>query len=207
MSSPNPVSSLTPQFSLNTTTAETDKRSTSSVPNPSAADDHSDFINSFLLNNQNFSPATSASSTKKLTEEDKPSNKTEYDSFHADFSSFLNEALTEPMESLSDPPKDDSAEPGQKSQRETAYSNGEHSSMANKEYTASNITALYQQPQESSPNTFDTLDNEVSSAQDILSVCEETKLLPKTPFLFQIPFQPNVHFHLNLYYLKTLFTA
>ena len=34
-----------------------------------------------------------------------------------------------------------------------------------------------QKPQQQAPKSFDTLDNEVSSAQDILSVCQKFKYL------------------------------
>lgn len=175
MSSPNPVSSLTSQFSLNTITDEASKSSSSAMRDPLAADDHSDFINSFLSTNQDFSsPATSLSLTKTVTEEDKLNNKTEYDSFHADFSSFLNEALTESSQQLSDPLEDDNTmkAPSHVSQGENIRSNGEHSEVVNKvDNAAPNITAVHQQSQEHMPDTFDNLDKEVSSAQDILSVC------------------------------------
>lgn len=163
-SSPNPV----PSFN---TSSETGKIPTSSIPNAPAVNDHADFIGSFLLNNQNVSPETSASSGKSLKEEEnKPDYKTEYDSFHADFSSFLNEALTEPMESISDPSEDVSKEQGQKLQTQASYTNGENSAVTNTKFVSSNITAVNQETQENSPNAFDTLDKEVSSAQDILSV-------------------------------------
>lgn len=175
MSSPNPVSSLTSQFSLNTITDEASKSSSSAMRDPLAADDHSDFINSFLSTNQDFSsPATSLSLTKTVTEEDKLNDKTEYDSFHADFSSFLNEALTESSQQLSDPLEDDNTmkAPSHISQEENIRSNGEHSEVVNKvDNAAPNITAVHQQSQEHMPDTFDNLDKEVSSAQDILSVC------------------------------------
>ena len=175
MSSPNPVSSLTSQFSLNTITDEASKSSSSAMRDPLAADDHSDFINSFLSTNQDFSsPATSLSLTKTVTEEDKLNDKTEYDSFHADFSSFLNEALTESSQQLSDPLEDDNTmkAPSHVSQGENIRSNGEHSEVVNKvDNAAPNITAVHQQSQEHTPDTFDNLDKEVSSAQDILSVC------------------------------------
>lgn len=175
MSSPNPVSSLTSQFSLNTITDEASKTSSSAMRDPLAADDHSDFINSFLSTNQDFSsPATSLSLTKTVTEEDKLNDKTEYDSFHADFSSFLNEALTESSQQLSDPSEDDNTmkAPSHVSQEENIRSNGEHSEVVNKvDNAAPNITAVHQQSQEHAPDTFDNLDKEVSSAQDILSVC------------------------------------
>lgn len=175
MSSPNPVSSLTSQFSLNTITDEASKSSSSAMRDPLAADDHSDFIHSFLSTNQDFSsPATSLSLTKTVTEEDKLNDKTEYDSFHADFSLFLNEALTESSQQLSDPLEDDNTmkAPSHVSQGENIRSNGEHSEVVNKvDNAAPNITAVHQQSQEHTPDTFDNLDKEVSSAQDILSVC------------------------------------
>ena len=174
MPSPNPLSSFTPQFSLDSTTSETSKSSSSAVHNPSAVSDHSDFINSFLSTNQDFSsPATSLSTSK--TEEDRLNNKTEYESFHADFSSFLSEALTEPSQPFSYPSEDGNAikETSNLSDEQKTLSNGEHPAISNESNAASNITAVNQQPQEHTPDTFDTLDNEVSSAQDILSVCKK----------------------------------
>lgn len=174
MPSPNPVSSLTPQFSLNTTTSETSKSSSSAVHNPMAADDHSDFINSFLSTNQDFSsPAQSLPLTKTVAEEDKLNDKTEYESFHADFSSFLSEALTEPSQPLSDQDDNTLKETSNISQGQKTHSNGEHPTIVNEAYAASNITVVNQQPQEHAPDTFNTLDTEVSSAQDILSVCKK----------------------------------
>lgn len=173
MSSSNPVSSLTPQFSLNTTTSEASKRSSSSVPNPLVADNHSDIINSFLSTSQDFtSSKTPVSSTKTAAEEDKLNNRTEYESFHADFSSFLSEALTETSEPLSVPSEDQNTISGTKniSQGDKIHLNGEYSRVIKKDYASSSITAVDQQPQEHTPDSFDTLDNEVSSAQDILSV-------------------------------------
>lgn len=188
-SSPNPVSSFTPQFPLQSTTAaENNKISNPPMPTPA---DHSDFINSFLSSHQDFSsPLTSASSTTTpvssittSTEEDKSNSQTEYDSFHADFSSFLSEALNEPSQPLSSSSQSggimkDSSSVGSTSkepelpisQGEENHPNGEYLSTGNDDYTAPNITAVQQQSQESAPNTFDSLDNEVSSAQDILSV-------------------------------------
>jgi len=175
MSSSNPVSSLTTQFSLNTTTSEASKRSSSSAPNPLVADNHSDFINSFLSTSQDFtSSKTPVSSTKTVAEEDKLNNRTEYESFHADFSSFLSEALTETSEPLSVPSEDQNMINGTKniSQGDKTHLNGDYSKVINKDFATmtSSITAVDQQPQEHTPDSFDTLDNEVSSAQDILSV-------------------------------------
>lgn len=171
--SPNPVSSLTPQFSLNTATSEASKRSSSAAPNPLAADDHSDFINSFLSTNQDFTSSTTpVSSTKTVAEQDKLNNRTEYESFHADFSSFLSEALTEPSEPLSVYSEDGDTfkETKRISQGEKTHLNGNQFTVINKDYVTSSMTAVNQQPQEHTPDSFDTLDNEVSSAQDILSV-------------------------------------
>ena len=173
MPSPNPVSSLTPQFSLNTTTSEASKKSGSSVLNPHAANDQSDFINSFLSTNQDFTSSTThVSSTKTAAEQDKLNNRTEYESFHADFSSFLSEALTEPSEPLSVPSEDGNTINGTEhiSQGDKTHLNVDHSTVRNKDYASSSITAVNQQQQEQTPDSFDTLDNEVSSAQDILSV-------------------------------------
>lgn len=173
MASSNPVSSLTPQFSLNTTTSEVSKRSSSAAPNPLAADSHSDFINSFLSTSQDFTSSTTpVSSTKSAAEQDKLNNRTEYESFHADFSSFLSEALTEPSELLSVPSEDGNTINGTKciSEREKTHLNGDHSTVISKDYATSSITAGNQQSQQHTPDSFDTLDNEVSSAQDILSV-------------------------------------
>lgn len=167
-----PVSSLTPQFSLNKT-SEASKRSTSAVPNPLASNDHSDFINSFLSTSQDFTSSTTpVSSTKTSAEQDKLNNRTEYESFHADFSSFLSEALTEPSEPLSAPSEDGNTINGTKyiSHGEKTHLDGDHSTVINKDYATSSIIAINQQPQEHTPDSFDTLDNEVSSAQDILSV-------------------------------------
>ena len=172
MPSPNPVSSLTPQFSLNSTTSETSKSSSSVVRNPLAADDHSDFINSFLSTNQDFSSsATSLSTSKTVAEEDNLNNKTEYESFHADFSSFLSEALTEPSQPPSDQDGNAIKETNNISPEQKTHSNDEHPAIGNEGSAASNITAVNQPTQEHAPDAFDTLDNEVSSAQDILSVC------------------------------------
>ena len=171
MSSSNPVSSLTPQFSLNTTTSEASK--SSSAPNPLVADNHSDFINSFLSTSQDFtSSKTPVSSTKTVAEQDNLNNRTEYESFHADFSSFLSEALTETSEPLSVPSEDQNTINGTKniSQGDKTHLNGDCSSVIKKDYASSSITAVDQQPQEHTPDSFDTLDNEVLSAQDILSV-------------------------------------
>ena len=165
-------SNIAPSFN---TSSKTDKKSTSSIQNPPAVSDHSDFINSFLLNNQNVSPATSASSGKSLKEEEnKPDYKTEYDSFHADFSSFLAESLTEPVETISDP---SNKEQGQQLQTQASHTSGGNSAVTDEKFIPSYITAVNQQTQENSPNTFNTLDKEVSSAQDILSVCKEKALL------------------------------
>lgn len=167
-----PVSSLTPQFSLNKT-SEASKRSTSAAPNPLSSNDHSDFINSFLSTSQDFTSSTTpVSSTKTSAEQDKLNNRTEYESFHADFSSFLSEALTEPSEPLSAPSEDGNTINGTKyiSHGEKTHLDGDHSTVINKDYATSSIIAINQQPQEHTPDSFDTLDNEVSSAQDILSV-------------------------------------
>ena len=161
MPSSNPVPSLTPQFSLNATTSEANKKSSSAAPNPLPANSHSDFINSFLSTTQDFtSSTTTVSPTKSVAEQVKVDNKTEYESFHADFASFLSEALTEPSEFLSAPSEDG----------EKPHLNGDHSTVISKDYATSSITAVNQQSQEHTPDSFDTLDNEVSSAQDILSV-------------------------------------
>ena len=173
MPSSKPVSSLTPQFSLNTTTPEASKRSSSAAPNPLAADDHSDFISSFLSTSQDFTSSTTPLSSKKTaTDQDKLNNRTEYESFHADFSSFLSEGLAEPSEPLPVPSEDGNTISGTKriSQGEKDHSNGDHSTVIGKDYATSSITAVNQQSQEHTPDSFDTLDNEVSSAQDILSV-------------------------------------
>ena len=173
MPSSNPVSSLTPHFSLNTT-SEVSKRSTSAAPNPLATNDHSDFINSFLSTSEDFTSSTTpVSSTKTAAEQDKLNNRTEYESFHADFSSFLSEALTESSEPLSVPSEDGNTINGTKdiSHGQKTHLNGGYSTVVNKDYaTSSIIAAVNQQPQEHTPDSFNTLDNEVSSAQDILSV-------------------------------------
>ena len=173
MPSSNPVSSLTPQFSLNTTTSESSKKSSSAAPNPLAADGDSDFMNSFLSTTQAFTSSTTpASSAKSAAEQDKVDNRTEYESFHADFSSFLSEALTDPSELLSVPSEDGNTINGTKhiAQGEKTHLNGDHSTVISKDYATSSIKAVNQQSQEHTPDSFDTLDNEVSSAQDILSV-------------------------------------
>lgn len=175
-------SNIAPSFN---TSSKTDKSSTSSIQNPPAVSDHSDFINSFLLNNQNVSPATSASSGKSLKEEEnKPDYKTEYDSFHADFSSFLAESLTEPVETISDP---SNKEQGQQLQTQASHTSGGNSAVTDEKFIPSYITAVNQQTQENSPNTFNTLDKEVSSAQDMLSVCKEKALLLTN----MLEFEPN----------------
>lgn len=171
-SSPHTVSSFTPTLlSSATATAESSKTSNPPMPN---SQDHSDFINSFLSSHQDFSsPMTSGSSITTATGEDKSNHdKTEYDSFHADFSSFLSEALNEPSEPLSsashhgDKIKDSSTDttsqaPGLRlSQGEKNHSNGEQSIVA----------SVQEQSQENAPDTFNGLDKEVSSAQDIVSV-------------------------------------
>lgn len=184
----NPVSSLKPQFSLNTTSGAS-KRSTSAVPNPLAANDHSDFINSFLSTSQDFTSSTKpVSSTKTAAEQGKSNNRTEYESFHEDFSSFLSEALTEPSEPLSGPSEDGNTISGTKynSHGEKMHLDGDHSTVINKAYAASSIIAVNQQPQEHTPDSFDTLDNEVSSAQDILSVSVKTN--SNSIFVFQMIF-------------------
>lgn len=177
MPSPNPVSSFTPQFSLDKTTSETSRSSSSAVHNPPAVSDHSEFLNSFLSTNQDYSsPATSLSTSKTVAEEDTLNTKTEYESFHADFSSFLSEALTEPSQPFSDTSEGGNSikETSNLSDEQKTLSNCEHPAILNESNAASNITAVNQQPQEHAPDTFDTLDTEVSSAQDILSVCKKS---------------------------------
>ena len=179
------MSSFTPQFSLSsTTTAASSKTSNPPKPKP---DDHADFINSFLPSHEDFSsPLTSASSPATASEENKSNEKTEYDSFHADFASFLSESLNEPSQSLStlsehvdDTAKDSSSVdktskvPGLSvSQQENGQPHVKQSTMANGESAMPNIKAAQQQLQENAPDGFENLDNEVSSAQDILSVCK-----------------------------------
>ena len=184
-SSPNPVSSFSPQFSLSSnTTTGSSKTSNSPKPKP---DDHADFINSFLSSNEDFSsPLTSASPLTTTTEEEKSNEQTEYDSFHADFASFLREAKNEPSQSLSslservdDVAKDSSSvdrtskDPGIfVSQGKNGQPNVKQSAMANGDSAGPNIKAVQQQLQENASGGFESLDNEVSSAQDILSVCK-----------------------------------
>lgn len=182
-SSPNPVSSFTPQFSLSSNTS-TGSSKTSNSPKPKP-DDHADFINSFLSSHEDFSsPLTSASSLTTATEENKSNEQTEYDSFHADFASFLREAINEPSQSVSslservdDVAKDFSSVdrtskvPGHSvSQGENGQPNVKQSTMTNGDSAKPNIKAVQQQLQENASGGFESLDNEVSSAQNILSV-------------------------------------
>ena len=161
---------------------ETSNTSNSQMPKP---DDHSDFINSFLSSHEDFSsPLTSTTSVTTTAGEDKSNDVTEYDSFHADFSSFLSEAINDSSQPLSistqsgDKIKDtrsfDSASSKTSeltnTQTEKNHPNSDQSTAANDDFALPSITAAKQQSQESAPDVFDSLDNEVSSAQDILSV-------------------------------------
>ena len=122
--------------------------------------------------------------------EQKSSEKTEYDSFHADFSSFLSEALNEPSQLLPDSSpssyivKDSSSVNSSSkapefadSQEEKRQPNAQQSTSENADLSEPSIKAVQQQVQENAPDTFDSLDKEVSSAQDILSVCKNNTIL------------------------------
>lgn len=164
-SSPHPVSSFTPPF-LTSATVESTKTSNLPMPNPQ---DHSDFINSFLSSDEDFSaPVTSESSHATATEDDK----TEYDSFHADFSSFLSEALSETYQPFSSASQFGDVKVGSSTDN-TSKAPGSLVSMKTKNEVNGEkvgITAVLEQSQESAPDTFDEPENEVSTAQDILLV-------------------------------------
>lgn len=167
-SSPHPVSSFTPPF-LTSATAESTKTSNLPMPNPQ---DHSDFINSFLSSDEDFSaPVTSESSHATATEDDK----TEYDSFHADFSSFLSEALSETYQPFSSASQFGDVKAGSSTDN-TSKAPGSLVSMKTKNEANGEdvcITAVLEQSQESAPDTFDGPENEVSTAQDILLVSQQ----------------------------------
>lgn len=167
-SSPHPVSSFTPPF---LTSAATESTKTSNLPMPNPQD-HSDFINSFLSSDEDFSaPVTSESSHATATEDDK----TEYDSFHADFSSFLSEALSETYQPFSSASQFGDVKAGSSTDN-TSKASGSLVSMKTKnEANAEDvgITAVLEQSQESAPDTFDGPENEVSTAQDILLVSQQ----------------------------------
>ena len=152
---------------------ETSNTSNSRMPKP---DDHSDFINSFLSSHEDFSsPLTSTTSVTTAAGEEKSNDVTEYDSFHADFSSFLNEAINDSSQPLSISTQSGDSASSKTSeltntQTEKNHPNSDQSTAANDDFALPSITAAKQQSQESAPDTFDSLDNEVSSAQDILSV-------------------------------------
>lgn len=164
-SSPHPVSSFTPPF---LTSAATESTKTSNLPMPNPQD-HSDFINSFLSSDEDFSaPVTSESPHATATEDDK----TEYDSFHADFSSFLSEALSETYQPFSSASQFGDVKAGSSTDN-TSKAPGSLVSMKTKNEANGEdvgITAVLEQSQESAPDTFDGPENEVSTAQDILLV-------------------------------------
>lgn len=167
-SSPHPVSSFTPPF---LTSAATESTKTSNLPMPNPQD-HSDFINSFLSSDEDFSaPVTSESSHATATEDDK----TEYDSFHADFSSFLSEALSETYQPFSSASQFGDVKAGSSTDN-TSKAPGSLVSMKTKNEANGEdvgITAVLEQSQESAPDTFDGPENEVSTAQDILLVSQK----------------------------------
>lgn len=167
-SSPHPVSSFTPPF---LTSAATESTKTSNLPMPNPQD-HSDFINSFLSSDEDFSaPVTSESSHATATEDDK----TEYDSFHADFSSFLSEALSETYQPFSSASQFGDVKAGSSTDN-TSKAPGSLVSMKTKNEANGEdvgITAVLEQSQESAPDTFDGPENEVSTAQDILLVSQQ----------------------------------
>ncbi|KAM7435663.1 Coiled-coil domain-containing protein [Porites harrisoni] len=167
-SSPHPVSSFTPPF---LTSAATESTKTSNLPMPNPQD-HSDFINSFLSSDEDFSaPVTSESSHATAIEDDK----TEYDSFHADFSSFLSEALSETYQPFSSASQFGDVKAGSSTDN-TSKAPGSLVSMKTKNEANGEdvgITAVLEQSQESAPDTFDGPENEVSTAQDILLVSQK----------------------------------
>ena len=166
-SSPHPVSSFTPPF---LTSAATESTKTSNLPMPNPQD-HSDFINSFLSSDEDFSAPVKSESTLATAIED---DKTEYDSFHADFSSFLSEALSETYQPFSSASHDQFADiKAGSSIDNTSKAPGSLVSMKTKNEANGEdvgITAVLEQSQESAPDTFDGPENEVSTAQDILLV-------------------------------------
>lgn len=164
-SSPHPLPSFMPPF-LTSAAVESTKTSYLPIPNPQ---DHSDFINSFLSSDQDFSaPVTPESSLATATEDDK----TEFDSFHADFSSFLNEALSETYHPTSSASQFGDIKAGFSSDSTNKAPGSSVSMKTNNEPNGEDvgITAVLEQSQESPPDAFDGPENEVSTTQDILSV-------------------------------------
>ena len=164
-SSPHPVSSFTPPF---LTSAATENTKTSNLPMPNPQD-HSDFINSFLSSDEDFSAPVKSESTLATAIED---DKTEYDSFHDDFSSFLSEALSETYQPFSSASQFADIKAGSSTDN-TSKAPGSLVSMKTKSEANGEdvgITAVLEQSQESAPDTFDGPENKVSSAQDILLV-------------------------------------
>lgn len=181
MASANSASSFDPQLSTHSAmAAQTSKTSNPPISKP---EDHSAFISSFLSSHEDFLSPPTVTSEQFVDTTETSSEKTEYDSFHADFSSFLSEALNEPPQLLPDSSpsgytvKDSSSVNSSSkapeladSQGEKCQPNAEQSTSEHADLSEPIIKALQQQEHENSPDTSDSLDKEVSSAQDILSV-------------------------------------
>ena len=157
----------------NLETGVSNKSSTAPWPE-SKPDDHADFINSFLSSDEDFStPFTAATSSLIAAAREKSKNETtEYDSFHAEFSSFLSEtanygpSLSQDGDII-DPSSDDTTEQVIISQdNKTA------------DFSTPNIKPVKEAPQEKASNKFEKgLEEKVSSTQNILSVCTVKLLL------------------------------
>ncbi|XP_068755532.1 coiled-coil domain-containing protein 91-like [Montipora capricornis] len=153
----------------NLETGVSNKSSTAPWPE-SKPDDHSDFINSFLSSDEDFStPFTAATSSLIAAAREKSKNETtEYDSFHADFSSFLSEtanygpSLSQDGDII-DPSSDDTTEQVIISQdNKTA------------DFSTPNIKPVKEAPQEKASNKFEKgLEEKVSSTQNILSELQD----------------------------------
>lgn len=153
----------------NLETGVSNKSSTAPWPE-SKPDDHADFINSFLSSDEDFStPFTAATSSLIAAAREKSKNETtEYDSFHADFSSFLSEtanygpSLSQDGDII-DPSSDDTTEQVIISQdNKTA------------DFSTPNIKPVKEAPQEKASNKFEKgLEEKVSSTQNILSELQD----------------------------------
>ena len=111
---------------------------------------------------------TSESSHATATEDDK----TEYDSFHADFSSFPNEALSETYQPFSSASQFGDVKTGPSTDNTIKVPGSSVSMKTNNEPNGEDvgITTVLEQSQDSGPDAFDGPENEVSTVQDILSV-------------------------------------
>ena len=168
-----------PSSSIATTTTEL------SVSSSSAATTSNSHSPSFVFQDGEL-PSSSVSEASNVNEPPTdtasgPDDRTEYDSFHSDFASFLQESLTglslEVSSSLKEPNLIKSSSSSginlsDRSHREGNISAGADSTTITVEEKETAATIDTQQPLENTPHHLDDLDNEVSSAQDSLSVCK-----------------------------------